>query len=156
MADVNNSAPAGADEVADPGATGFCAEAWQRGADIRDAVVGMPFVTQLADGSLAKEAFRHYLIQDSFYLRAYSRALSIASSKAHTPNAQVCHRLLRQPCVADCGATHHTGITRVAWASLHNPRKRVLGEQGVGKTGGDVGSIACRVRQELRCGERRS
>jgi len=51
----------------------------------------MPFVTQLADGTLAKASFRHYLIQDSFYLRAYSRALAIASSKAHTPDAQVSH-----------------------------------------------------------------
>ena len=91
MADDKNSAPAGAAEVADPGASGFCAEVWLRGGGVRDSILEMPFVTQLADGTLAKASFRHYLIQDSFYLRAYSRALAIASSKAHTPDAQVSH-----------------------------------------------------------------
>jgi hypothetical protein len=88
MADVSG-APASAEEDIDAGASGFCAEVWERGAAMRDAITTMPFVKELADGSLAPAAFRHYLVQDSLYLREYSRALAIASSKATSATSQV-------------------------------------------------------------------
>lgn len=41
-----------------------------------------PFVHAMADGSLAREKFIHYLKQDYAYLQAYARAISIAAAKA--------------------------------------------------------------------------
>jgi thiaminase/transcriptional activator TenA len=41
-----------------------------------------PFVHALADGSLDRDRFIHYLKQDYAYLQAYARAISIAAAKA--------------------------------------------------------------------------
>ncbi|HES57813.1 MAG TPA: thiaminase II, partial [Firmicutes bacterium] len=41
-----------------------------------------PFVHALADGSLDRDRFVHYLKQDFAYLQAYARAISIAAAKA--------------------------------------------------------------------------
>ncbi|MGV0625250.1 thiaminase II [Mycolicibacter minnesotensis] len=41
-----------------------------------------PFITGLTDGSLGRNQFRHYVVQDSHYLRAYARALAGCAAKA--------------------------------------------------------------------------
>ncbi|MFY1026769.1 thiaminase II [Actinobacillus seminis] len=45
-----------------------------------------PFVIQLAQGTLAKSCFQHYLKQDYLYLFQYSRALSLGIFKADNFN----------------------------------------------------------------------
>jgi thiaminase/transcriptional activator TenA len=52
--------------------------------DLYPAVLAHPFITGLTDGSLAPEAFAHYVAQDVLYLREYARALTIVSAKAPT------------------------------------------------------------------------
>jgi thiaminase/transcriptional activator TenA len=62
----------------------FSAELWDAGAaKVYAAILNHPFITGLTDGSLDHEAFRYFLVQDSHYLRAYSRALNLVAARAH-------------------------------------------------------------------------
>lgn len=61
----------------------FSAELWDSGAaKVYDAIVRHPFITGLTDGTLDHEAFRYFIVQDSHYLRAYSRALALVAARA--------------------------------------------------------------------------
>jgi len=44
--------------------------------------LALPFNQQLAQGTLSREAFSHYVIQDAHYLLAYGRALAVCAAKA--------------------------------------------------------------------------
>ena len=55
----------------------FSAELWQAITPIYAAILDHPFVRGLTDGSLSREAFRFYAVQDALYLRDFARALSI-------------------------------------------------------------------------------
>lgn len=50
--------------------------------DIYAAILAHPFIAGLADGTLPREAFRHYIVQDSHYLRGYARALALCAARA--------------------------------------------------------------------------
>lgn len=68
---------------------------WQSNADLAQACLNHPFVRGLADGSLDPEAFRRYVSQDAFYLRAFLRAYAIAAAKSETlEQARQYHRLM--------------------------------------------------------------
>lgn len=43
-----------------------------------------PFVTGMGDGTLDKEAFRYFMIQDYLYLKEYSRLFAMGTMKART------------------------------------------------------------------------
>jgi len=60
----------------------FSDEAWQRTARLRNAIHRLPFNTELAAGSLSRDRFQAYIIQDALYLGRFSRALAIAAAKA--------------------------------------------------------------------------
>jgi thiaminase/transcriptional activator TenA len=62
----------------------FSAELWTSIEQIYDAILAHPFLTGLTDGSLQRESFQFYVIQDALYLREYARALSIAAARAPT------------------------------------------------------------------------
>jgi thiaminase (transcriptional activator TenA) len=47
-----------------------------------DAILSHPFLTGLTDGTLPREAFRHYVAQDAHYLRGYAKALAACAAKA--------------------------------------------------------------------------
>lgn len=49
-----------------------------------DAYIQHAFVSQLGDGSLAPEAFRHYLKQDYLFLIQFGRAFALAAYKSTT------------------------------------------------------------------------
>jgi thiaminase/transcriptional activator TenA len=55
---------------------------WQRAAPIRSAMLAMPFNAELAAGTLRREAFKHYMLQDAAYLQGYARVLAIGAAKA--------------------------------------------------------------------------
>jgi len=57
---------------------------WADIEDVHAAILAHPFLTGLADATLAREAFRHYVVQDSHYLRSYARALAVCAAKAPT------------------------------------------------------------------------
>jgi thiaminase/transcriptional activator TenA len=58
---------------------------WELMAPTYQAILDHPFLTGLSDGSLAPEAFAHYVAQDAHYLRDYARALAIVGAKAAEP-----------------------------------------------------------------------
>ncbi|ANY07352.1 thiaminase II [Pseudonocardia sp. HH130630-07] len=57
---------------------------WSDVEDIHGAILAHPFVTGLTDGTLAHDAFRHYIVQDAHYLRGYAKALAVCAAKAPT------------------------------------------------------------------------
>lgn len=62
----------------------FTDELWSGIEHIYRAVLAQPFVTGLTDGTLPRESFRHYIVQDAHYLRGYARALTVCAAKAPT------------------------------------------------------------------------
>jgi thiaminase (transcriptional activator TenA) len=60
----------------------FTAELWAGIEDIYQAILDHPFVAGLTDGSLERESFAFYVVQDAHYLREYARALSVAAARA--------------------------------------------------------------------------
>ncbi len=59
----------------------FSKEAWQRTLPLYERIIELPFNQELASGTLSRERFRHYMIQDAHYLEGFARALSLASAK---------------------------------------------------------------------------
>ena len=57
---------------------------WADITDVHAAILAHPFIAGLTDGTLPRESFRHYIVQDAHYLRSYSRALAICAAKAPT------------------------------------------------------------------------
>jgi thiaminase (transcriptional activator TenA) len=62
--------------------TRFSDEAWQATAPLRAAIHALPFNSELAAGTLARDRFRRYITQDALYLGQFSRCLAIAAAKA--------------------------------------------------------------------------
>ena len=60
----------------------FTRELWTAMAPIYGAILRHPFLAGLTDGSLPREAFRFYAVQDALYLREFARALSLAAARA--------------------------------------------------------------------------
>ena len=78
-------AAANAEQMGDETASGagaFSAELWSGVEDTYRAILAHPFVTGLTDGSLERDAFAFYVVQDAHYLRDYARALSVAAARA--------------------------------------------------------------------------
>jgi thiaminase/transcriptional activator TenA len=55
---------------------------WSGIEDIYAAILAHPFIGGLTHGTLDREAFRFYVVQDAHYLREYARALSVAAARA--------------------------------------------------------------------------
>jgi thiaminase/transcriptional activator TenA len=62
---------------------------WADVEHIYAAILRHPFVTGLTDGTLPREAFRYYIVQDAHYLRGYARALALCAAKAAEPRDTV-------------------------------------------------------------------
>jgi thiaminase/transcriptional activator TenA len=62
---------------------------WSDMEPIYHAILEHPFITGLTDGSLPREAFRHFVVQDAHYLRGYARALAGCAAKAPDENSIV-------------------------------------------------------------------
>lgn len=54
---------------------------WQKAAPIYEAILRLPFVAELADGTLSHERFLFYIGQDSLYIDNYSRVLAHIASR---------------------------------------------------------------------------
>jgi thiaminase (transcriptional activator TenA) len=70
--------------------TSFSEEAWERTTVLRDAIHRLAFNTELAAGTLARDRFQAYIVQDSLYLGRFSRALAIAAAKAPDVDTMQC------------------------------------------------------------------
>ncbi|MBI4611170.1 MAG: thiaminase II [Candidatus Rokubacteria bacterium] len=60
----------------------FTDELWDSIRAMYAGILRHPFIKGLTDGSLARESFRFYVVQDALYLREFARALSIAAARA--------------------------------------------------------------------------
>ena len=60
----------------------FTRELWASMAPIYEAILRHPFLTGLTDGSLPRERFVFYAVQDALYLREFARALALAAARA--------------------------------------------------------------------------
>jgi len=50
--------------------------------DTYEAILDHPFIDGLTTGSLERDAFRFYVVEDALYLHSYSRALAVCGAKA--------------------------------------------------------------------------
>jgi thiaminase/transcriptional activator TenA len=55
---------------------------WTDVEDVYTAILRHPFISGLTDGTLPREVFRHYIVQDAHYLRGYARALAVCAARA--------------------------------------------------------------------------
>ena len=55
---------------------------WAEIAPIYEAILALPFNRELAAGTLGRERFLFYMMQDAHYLGAFARALATAAAKA--------------------------------------------------------------------------
>jgi thiaminase/transcriptional activator TenA len=62
---------------------------WRAVSPTYAAIVQHPFLRGLVDGSLSTDRFRFYVIQDSHYLRGFSRALALTGARARTSDETV-------------------------------------------------------------------
>jgi thiaminase (transcriptional activator TenA) len=60
----------------------FTKELWRSIEPIYAAIIRHPFLRGLSDGSLPRESFKFYAVQDALYLREFARALSLAGARA--------------------------------------------------------------------------
>ena len=68
---------------------GFTNELWRSLTSIYNEILAHPFLRGLTDGTLTEERFRFYILQDTFYLREYARALSLAGVRSPDESALV-------------------------------------------------------------------
>jgi thiaminase/transcriptional activator TenA len=82
--------------------------------DTFKAILDHPFIEGLTTGSLERDAFRFYVVQDSLYLSDYARALAVCAARApnddalkmfceHAAGAIVVERRLHEAFFADFG-----------------------------------------------------
>ncbi len=60
----------------------FTDELWRAIDPIYAAILRHPFLRGLTDGTLPRESFQFYAVQDALYLRDFARALSLAAARA--------------------------------------------------------------------------
>src|SRR4029077_5505327 len=94
----------------------FTKELWRGIEPIYAAILRHPFLRGLTDGSLPRESFRFYAVQDALYLRDFARGLSLAAARAprdawiimfneHAAGALKVERELHESFFSDWGLT---------------------------------------------------
>lgn len=58
-------------------------EAWQAALQVYNAILELPFLKELAAGTLPEEKFKFYIGQDSLYLNEYSRVLAHIAARSN-------------------------------------------------------------------------
>jgi thiaminase/transcriptional activator TenA len=67
--------------------TAFRFRLWTAMQDVFARILAHPFIAGLTDGSLPRDAFAHYVVQDAHYLVDYARALAVVGAKAPDEHA---------------------------------------------------------------------
>jgi thiaminase/transcriptional activator TenA len=67
----------------------FSNQAWQRIAPLYRAILDQPFNRELAAGTLARERFTFYMLQDAHYLTYFARALVVTAARAPDNDALI-------------------------------------------------------------------
>jgi thiaminase (transcriptional activator TenA) len=67
----------------------FSNQAWRRIEALYGAILALPFNRELAAGSLSRERFAFYLLQDAHYLTYFARALAVTAARAPDNDALI-------------------------------------------------------------------
>ena len=67
----------------------FAQDAWQRIAPLYGAILDLPFNRELAAGTLSRERFTFYMLQDAHYLTYFARALAVTAARAPDSDALI-------------------------------------------------------------------
>jgi len=67
----------------------FSKDAWTRIAPLYDEILALPFNRELAAGTLARERFTFYMLQDAHYLGMFARALAVTAARAPDNDALI-------------------------------------------------------------------
>jgi thiaminase/transcriptional activator TenA len=67
----------------------FSRDAWQRNMPLYEAILELPFNRELAAGTLARERFTFYMLQDAHYLTWFARALAVTAARAPDIEAMI-------------------------------------------------------------------
>ncbi len=67
----------------------YSQDAWTEITPLFEAMVNQPFNQELAAGTLSRDRFVYYMIQDAHYLGMFSRALAVAAAKAPDAEGQI-------------------------------------------------------------------
>ncbi len=103
---------------------------WKLTEDRYQSILTMPFVAELANGTLSKEKFQFYMAQDSLYLEHFGRALALIAARAndisHTLNylkyaetAIVVENILHESYFKDFGLTEKGEIQPACHHYIH-------------------------------------
>ena len=105
------------------GGSVFSQGAWARNAALYETIRTMPFNAELAAGSLSRERFRHYILQDAHYLLGFGRvvgrdAVGEESAEDEHGGGTDCERDLvgaaaGRHLVACCAGSRRSGIIRL-------------------------------------------
>jgi thiaminase (transcriptional activator TenA) len=108
----------------------FSQALWTEIEDLYAAILEHPFIAGLTDGTLGRDAFSFYVVQDAHYLREYARALSVAAARApiesdigmfahHAAGALEVERLLHESFFREFGVSEEeVAATAMAPTSL--------------------------------------
>ena len=84
----------------------FSKDAWARIEPAYQEILAMPFNQELAAGSLSRERFIHYMLQDAHYLVHFGKALAVTGSRAPEPDAMIQFTHSAESCVIVERALH--------------------------------------------------
>jgi thiaminase (transcriptional activator TenA) len=93
----------------------FCAAAWKRTAALQQAICDHPFNRALADGTLHKDRFAFYMVQDARYLVGFSRALAAAATRAPDTDAAAFFATSAHQALAVERGLHSGELRRLGW-----------------------------------------
>lgn len=60
----------------------FSQDAWRRIGPLYGSILALPFNRELAAGTLSRERFTFYMLQDALYLTTFARALAVTAARA--------------------------------------------------------------------------
>lgn len=86
-----------------------------------DAIYGLDFIRDLADGTLPEKEFAYYLAQDALYLNGYSRVLARASALAPTEAEQLFWARSAQNCLEVESELHRSWLDGRAAGATPGP-----------------------------------
>lgn len=87
-------------------------EAWERSLPIYERICAHPFITELADGTLAEERFVRYLAQDEIYIKNYGEEMFLLADMMPTAEAREMFRDFAQGGIDAENAMHQMLIDR--------------------------------------------
>ncbi len=135
--------------------TRFTDAMWAEIRPTYEAILDLPFNRELAAGTLSRERFVFYMVQDAHYLGAFARALATAAAKAITPEAQVTFAKSAHEAIVVERALHEGffrefGVSAERFAATRPSPTALSGISCVSGHDGSKGAPTCRDAKRRR------